>query len=64
VLLWLLYSQLAKGFSGGVLWNLVPFSEVMWPLFIGFMGGGMLVGVSGSVISMSRYLKQEGSLRI
>ena len=64
LLLWLLYSQLAKGFSGGVLWNLVPFSEVMWPLFIGFMGGGMLVGVSGSVISMSRYLKQEGSLRI
>lgn len=63
-LLWLLYSQLVKNFATGVLWSLVPFTDVWGRLLIGFMGGGVLVGVCGSVISMSRYLKQEGSLRI
>ncbi len=63
-LLWLLYSQLVKSFAGGILWNLVPFSAVSWQLLFGFMIGGILVGVGGSAISMSRYLKQEGSLRI
>ena len=62
--LWVLYSQIVKGFAGGILWNLVPFAEVWGTLLIGFMVGGMLVGVCGSVISMSRYLKQEGSLRV
>ncbi len=62
--LWLLYSQIVKGFSGGVLWNLVPFSDVWGRLLIGFMIGGIDVGVSGSVISMRRYLRQEGSLRV
>ena len=63
-LLWLLYGQLVRNFATGILWSLVPFADVWGRLLIGFMGGGMLVGVSGSVISMSRYLKQEGSLRI
>lgn len=63
-LLWLLYSQLVKSFAGGILWSLVPFAEVWGSLLIGFMAGGILVGVCGSAISMSRYLKQEGSLRI
>lgn len=43
---------------------LVPFTNQWLPLLIGFLVGGMLVGVCGSVISMNRYLKQEGSLRI
>lgn len=63
-LLWLLYGQLVQNFATGVLWSLVPFASVWGRLLIGFMGGGMFVGVCGSVISMSRYLKQEGSLRI
>ena len=63
-LLYLLYSQLVFNFSTGVLWSLVPFGEVWSHLLIGFMAGGILVGMGGSAISMSRYLKQEGSLRI
>ncbi len=63
-MLWLLYSQLVQSFAGGILWNLVPFTAVSGRLLLGFMVGGILVGVGGSVISMSRYLKQEGSLRI
>ena len=42
----------------------VPFSDQWLPLLIGFLLGGMLVGVCGSAISMSKYLKQEGSERI
>ncbi len=44
--------------------NLVPFAQQWKPLLLGFLAGGVLVGVCGSIISMSRYLKQEGSMRI
>ncbi len=44
--------------------TLVPFAQQWKPLLFGFLVGGVLVGVCGSVISMSRYLKQEGSMRI
>ncbi len=64
VTLWALYGSLVQNFSTGVLWKLVPFGDVWLPVFLGFMLGGILIGVGGSVISMSRYLKQEGSLRI
>lgn len=43
---------------------LVEFHTQWLVLLIGFLVGGMLVGVCGSVISMSKYLKQEGSLRL
>ncbi|MBQ7088726.1 MAG: permease-like cell division protein FtsX [Clostridia bacterium] len=44
--------------------KLVPFSDRWGVLLFGFLVGGMLVGVCGSAISMSKYLKQEGSLRL
>ena len=44
--------------------KLVPFSDQWSVLLIGFLAGGMLVGVCGSAISMSKYLKQEGSERV
>ena len=42
----------------------VPFTHQWLPLLLGFLIGGMLVGVCGSAISMSKYLKQEGSERV
>lgn len=42
---------------------LVPFDRQWFPLLIGFLGGGMLVGVCGSAISIRKYLRQEGSMR-
>lgn len=63
-LIYLLYSQLAKSLDLGMLLSPVPFAEVWGALLIGFLVGGMLVGVCGSAISMTKYLKQEGSLRI
>lgn len=62
-LIFLLYSYLAKNFSFGVLLSLVSFREVWAVLLIGFLAGGVLVGMCGSAISMSKYLKNEGSLR-
>lgn len=42
--------------------RLVTFDTQWLPLLIGFLVGGMLVGVSGSAISMNKYLKHEGNI--
>ena len=63
-LIYLLYRWLAQRLTFGVLMSLVSFRAVWAPLLIGFLVGGVLVGVCGSAISMNKYLKQEGSMRI
>lgn len=40
----------------------VSFDSQWLPLLFGFLVGGMLVGVCGSVISMNKYLKREGDV--
>ncbi len=61
----LLYYTAVKNFTfDNPLLKLVPFDDQWMPLLICFLGGGMLVGVCGSAISMRRYLKQEGGLRL
>lgn len=62
-LIFAVYTQLVKNISLGVLLSLVPFSVVWVRLLVGFLAGGILVGMCGSAISMSRYLKQEGGQR-
>ncbi len=62
-LIYLLYSQLVKSLDLGLFVSLVPFGEVWVVLLIGFLAGGILVGMCGSAISMSKYLKHEGGLR-
>ena len=37
----------------------VPFVTVWWQLLVGFMGVGVLIGIIGSWISLSRYLKEN-----
>ena len=60
----LLYSVLIKNLTfNNPLLTLVPFSRVWDTLLWGVLVGGILVGIVGSVISMSKYLKQEGGLR-
>lgn len=44
--------------------RLVSFDSQWLPLLVGFLAGGMLVGVSGSVISMNKYLKHEGNIHL
>ncbi len=60
----LLYRVLYQNFTfDNPLLALVPFSQEWLPLLVGFLVGGTLVGVCGSLISMGKYLKQEGGLR-
>ena len=64
-LIYLLYNALYKNLFIDSPWiGLVPFDQQWLPLLICFLGGGMLVGICGSIISMRRYLKQEGGLRL
>ena len=59
----LLYQTLLKSFTfNNPLLTLVPFAEQWRPLLLGFLLGGVLVGVCGSVISMRKYLRQEGGI--
>ncbi|MBQ3202334.1 MAG: permease-like cell division protein FtsX [Clostridia bacterium] len=63
-LMYLLYQAIVDNLViKNQLFSLVPFERQWLPLLVGFMAGGMLVGVSGSAISISKYLKQEGSMR-
>ena len=41
--------------------NLIPYSDVVWYLFGGFCLIGILAGSIGSFISISKYLRKEGS---
>ena len=61
----LLYQTILDNLSfDNPLLQLVPFHDQWVPLLVGFLVGGMLVGMCGSVISMNKYLKQEGSARL
>ena len=59
--LYYIYTKMAENISFGPMMGLVPFTRVWIPLLIGFLLAGFLTGVVGSVISMSKYLKTEGS---
>ncbi len=57
---WGLYSLLINKVMTGVassLIALVPFSAVMWPLLIAFLGVGILVGIFGGSSAIRNYLK-------
>ena len=43
--------------------TLIPFSDLWGTLLTGFLVGGVLVGICGSIISMGKYLRHEGGLR-
>ncbi len=60
-LLYLVYSQLAKLFTFSNYFKLISFSSVWLVLLLGFLIGGVITGVLGSVISMRKYLKEESN---
>jgi len=62
--LYYVYTKLAENVSFGPMMGLIPFGRVWLPLLIGFLAAGLLTGALGSVISMSKYLKTEGSDQI
>ena len=54
------YGKLADMFTFGISFEPLAFGEVWGVLLLGFLLIGILTGVAGSVISMSKYLKREG----
>lgn len=63
-LIYLLYNAVVKNFQfDSPLLKLVDFGDQWLPLLICFLGGGVLVGVCGSVISMRKYLQHEGGIQ-
>ncbi len=44
---------------GSSAFQLISFGMVWWQLLVGFLAGGVLTGLLGSGISMSRYLKEQ-----
>ncbi len=47
----------ALDFGSG--FSLIPFSMVWWQLLVAFFAGGVVTGVLGSAISITRYLKEQ-----
>lgn len=41
--------------------SVVPFGDMMWVLLLLFIGIGVIAGIIGSVIIISKYLRKEGS---
>ena len=39
----------------------IPFEDMMWPIIGAFVAAGVIVGVLGSLVSISRFLKREGN---
>ncbi len=56
----LLYGKLAEMFTFGISFTPLPFSAVWGALLVGFLVIGVLTGMAGSAISMTKYLKDEG----
>lgn len=54
-----LYALVYRYFPKTAAFQLISFSEVWWQLLVGFLVGGMLVGLIGSSISTGRYLKEQ-----
>lgn len=58
-LLFGLYAAIRHVFPFTSGFELISFASVWWQLLIGFLAGGVLVGLVGSFISTGRYLKEQ-----
>lgn len=58
-LLFGLYTVIGNIFTFPSSFQLISFASVWWQLLLGFVVGGVVVGLVGSVISTGRYLKEQ-----
>ncbi len=58
-LLFSLYAVVRRVFPFTSEFELISFASVWWQLLLGFLVGGILVGLVGSFLSTGRYLKEE-----
>ncbi len=57
----LLYDAVIKAVQNILPFEYVPFTDVMWVIIIAFVTAGVVVGALGSLLSIRKYLKQEGN---
>lgn len=63
--LWGLYAVAEKVFAQTLSligFSLVPFSEYWWQILLVFVAIGLFTGGFGSIVSMAKYLKEQGSV--
>ena len=63
--LWGLYAVAEKVFAQSLSligFSLVPFSEYWWQILLVFVAIGLFTGGFGSLVSMAKYLKEQGSV--
>ena len=63
--LWGLYAVAEKVFAQTLSligFSLVPFSEYWWQILLVFVAIGLFTGSFGSLVSMAKYLKEQGSV--
>lgn len=63
--LWGLYAVAEKVFAQTISligFSLVPFSEYWWQILLVFVAIGLFTGGFGSLVSMAKYLKEQGSV--
>ena len=63
--LWGLYAVAEKVFAQTLSligFSLVPFSEYWWQILLVFVAIGLVTGGFGSLVSMAKYLKEQGSV--
>lgn len=60
-ILYLVYNSTIDKIKEFGFMNLIPYKDVVWYLFGGFCLIGIVAGTIGSLISISKYLKKEGS---
>ena len=60
-LMYLLSDAVIKAARSILDFNYTPFTSVMWYIIGGFLTAGVLVGVLGSLLSISRFLMREGN---
>lgn len=66
-LVFVLYSLTTSSIAGvtsllGLGGSVISFIDYMWQMLLGFVIIGVIAGTSGSIVSMGRYLKEQGSV--
>lgn len=61
-IIYYVYQKVTEMFRFSAMFGLVSFSEIWWIMLTGFLVAGTLIGIFGSAISMSKYLKDEGGI--
>jgi len=60
-IVWYVYRSVINGIEKSLNIPLVPFKDLWYLVFAGFLIVGVFIGAVGSLISIRRYLKEEGS---